>query len=333
MRLSVADAETLATDALAACGTRRETASATARALVRAEIDGQRGHGLNRVPYYAAQAKSGKVNGQATPDVQPAAPALLRVDAGYGFAYPAIAAAIERLGPLAGSQGIAAAVIRRSHHFGQAGAHAEALAESGLIGLALGNSPKAMAFWGGKRPMIGTNPIGFAAPIKGQPPLVIDLATSQVARGKVMAAKRAGEPIPEGWALDADGTPTTDSEAALAGTMAPMGGAKGAALAMMIEVLAAGLSGSAFGFEAGSFFDAAGAPPDIGHLLIAINPGVASGGAFADRMMTLVAAVESEDGARLPGSRRLALRAAAQRDGLDIPDALHTEIQELAHGG
>ena len=333
MRLAIADAETLATGALVACGTRRENALATARALVRADIDGQRGHGLNRLPYYAAQATSGKVNGQAMPDVQPAAPALLRVDAGCGFAYPAIAAAIERLGPLARSQGIAAAVIRRSHHFGQAGAHAEALAAAGLIGLTLGNSPKAMAFWGGKRPMMGTNPIGFAAPIKGQPPLVIDLATSQVARGKVMAAKRAGEPIPEGWALDADGNPTTDPEAALAGTMAPMGGAKGAALAMMIEVLAASLSGSAFGFEAGSFFDAEGDPPDMGHLLIAIDPGAASGGAFAERMMTLVAAIEAEEGARLPGGRRLALREAAQRDGLNIADALYAEITELTHGG
>jgi len=333
MRLAVADAESLSADALVACGTMRGNADSTARALVRAEIDGQRGHGLNRVPYYAAQAKSGKVNGQAAPQTDLAAAALLRVDAGYGFAYPAIEAAIERLVPLAGSQGLAAAVIRRSHHFGQAGAHAERLAEAGLIGLAFGNSPKAMAFWGGKRPMMGTNPIGFAAPIADRSPLVIDLATSQVARGKVMAARRAGEPVPEGWALDSEGNPTTDPDAALAGTMAPMGGAKGAALAMMIEVLAAALSGSAFGFEAGSFFEAEGEPPNMGHLLIAIDPDAASAGAFAARMATLVAAVEAEEGARLPGNRRLALRAAAQRDGLEIPDALHDEIRELTHGG
>lgn len=324
----------LGTRALTARATAPEIAACVMDALVAAEAAGQKGHGAARIPSYAAQAKSGKVDGRATPHATALSDVALRVDARGGFAYPAIDLALNEAATRAKAHGVAIAAIAHSHHCGQAGWHVERLAERGLIGLFFANSPSAIAPWGGSRPIFGTNPIAFAAP-RGKPgeaPLVIDLSLSKVARGKVMLAKQKGEAIPEGWAVDADGEPTTDPGAALAGSMLPMGDAKGAALVLMVELLAASLSGSHAGFEASSFFDADGPPPGVGQLLIAIEPMGPSGGAWAERVETLIAAMTGQDGARLPGTRRLAARAAAERDGLDLPDTLIEEIEALARG-
>ena len=327
---SQGEAESRAYEALLASGIRAENAQATARALLRAEADGQAGHGLSRVPSYAAQAKTGKVRGDASPRLDRVAAALLRIDAGFGFAYPAIDLAIDELVEITPRTGVGAAAIHHSHHFGQAGAHAERLAERGLVALLFGNSPRGIAFWGGVKPMLGTNPIAFAAPMgDGQPPLVIDLALSKVARGKIMAAGKRGEAIPEGWALDETGQPTTETAAALKGSMLPIGGAKGAALAIMVELLAAALTGSQFGWEASSLFEGEGAPPDLGHFMIAIDPGAASDGQFAARMAAFAQAVADEPGTRAPGVSRLQNRARAARDGIDVPLALAKEIEAL----
>jgi (2R)-3-sulfolactate dehydrogenase (NADP+) len=329
IRLTLADAERLAFDALRANGASEAAAASTARALVQAEADGQAAHGLSRVSSYALQARSGKVCGTVTPTAARVAPAVLRVDAGLGFAYPAIDLAIDQLIPLAREQGIAAAAIHHSHHFGQVGAHAERLAHAGLVALIFGNTPKAMAFWGGRRAMLGTNPLAFAAPIAGSAPLVVDLALSVAARGKIVAAQKAGRAIPEGWAVDVNGVSTTDPNTALQGTLSPIGGAKGGALALMVEILGAALTGGAFGWEASSFFDAEGKAPDMGHLFIAINPGPASGSQFAARMKTLLAAMGEEPEVRLPGVRRLAAREIARRDGVTIAAPLYREILAL----
>jgi (2R)-3-sulfolactate dehydrogenase (NADP+) len=330
IRLDLAAAERLAYDALRASRTGEDAARATARALVAAEADGQGGHGLSRVPSYAQQARVGKVAGFAVPRLEQAAPAVLRVDAGLGFAYPAIDLALEELAPLARRQGVAMAALSHSHHFGQVGAHAERLAQQGLVALVFGNTPKAMAFWGGREPMLGTNPLAFAAPWPGGPaPLVVDLALSVAARGKIVAAQRAGRSIPPDWAVDRDGKPTTDPAAALAGTLAPIGGAKGGALALMVEILGAALTGGAFGWEASSFLDAQGSPPDMGHLFLAIAPGPASGGGFGARMAALATAMARDPAVRLPGARRLEHRARAARDGLQVDAALHAEIRAL----
>jgi (2R)-3-sulfolactate dehydrogenase (NADP+) len=329
VRLLLVEAEALAAAALAACGASAASAASTARALVAAEADGQAAHGLARVPAYAAQVRSGKVKGDAVPVATRAAPGVLRVDADHGFAYPAIDLALEGLVPLARAQGIAAAAVHRSHHFGQVGAHAERLADAGLVALVFGNTPKAMAFYGGRRAMLGTNPLAFAAPLADGAPLVVDLALSVAARGKIVAAQKAGKTIPADWAVDRDGRPTTDPAAALAGTLSPIGGAKGGALALMVEILGAALTAGAFGWEASSFFDAEGSPPDMGHLFIAIDPGPTSGGAFASRMATLAAAMAEEPESRLPGSRRLAARELARAEGVAVPSALLAEIRAL----
>ena len=327
--LSLTEAEQLVRRALIASRVSEDNARSTAKALIAAEADGQSGHGLVRVPSYAEQARVGKVDGFAIASVTGKG-AALRIDAGTGFAYPAIDAAIARLTLLARELGVASAGIFASHHCGQAGRHVERLAEQGLVAFIFANTPSAMAFHGGVKPRPGTDPLAFAAPLPGRAPLVIDMALSVVARSRIVAAKNKGEAIPSGWALDLEGTPTTDPAKALAGTLLPVGGAKGAALALMVEILCAAVAGAGFAWEASSFMDANGGPPKLGQFLIALDPSHFAGGTFLPRMGELMKAVEA-DGARLPGDRRLASRARVAVEGLHIADPLHAEITALAN--
>jgi (2R)-3-sulfolactate dehydrogenase (NADP+) len=188
-----------------------------------------------------------------------------------------------------------------------------------------------MPAWGGKRALFGTNPVAAVFPRRSAPPLVIDLSLSAVARGKIMVAARDGKPIPEGWAIDKDGLSTTDARAALEGSMLPAGGVKGAMLALMVELLACALSGSAYGFESDSFFTAEGKPTRIGQGFLAINPAALSGNdVFFERVETLIAAMTEEPGLRLPGERRRENRERAARDGLQVPAELLARIRSLA---
>jgi (2R)-3-sulfolactate dehydrogenase (NADP+) len=330
--LSVAEAHALICSALTASRTSPENAAIVADALIGAELAGQGGHGLRRVPAYAAQARAGKVDGHAVPIATRVRPGAVAIDAGNGFAYPALDLASRELADIAPAQGIATAGIRRSHHAGVAGLTVEALAEKGLVALLFSNAPAAIAPWGGRRPLFGTDPIAFACPTVGGEPIVVDVSMSKVARGRIMAANQKGEPIPEGWALDADGNPTTDAKAALAGTMVPLGDAKGTALALMVELLCAGLTGANYGYEQTSFFDADGAPPGTGQLLVAIDPETFGGGHALDRFAAMAAMVSGTEGARLPGSRRQAIRDRLRRDGLKVETALVREIELLAAG-
>lgn len=323
--LTLAAAEALASEALIRCGTAPAAAASTARALVGAEADGLAGHGLSRLPSYAAQVRAGKVAGAAVVAVARPRPGLLAIDAAHGFAYPALDAAVTALPSVAKTQGVAAAGIRRSHHCGAAGRPVEALAEAGLVAILFANTPAAMAPWGGSQAVFGTNPVAFACPLPGRAPIVVDLSLSKVARGNVVAAHRRGAAIPEGWALDAAGRPTTDAAAALGGTMVPLGDAKGTALALMVELLAAGLTGGRFAAEASSFLDAAGEPPGTGQLLIAIDATALFPGA-PERFAQLAGSIEAQAGARLPGARRLASRARAAVAGIAVPDGLLAEI-------
>ncbi len=323
-------ARELVAKALIAAGTSSANAGSVAHALVAAEIDGQAGHGLSRVATYCEQLRVGKVVGDATPEIARPAPAFLSVKARNGFAFPAFDLAIEALIEAAGESGLAAAGIHHSHHCGQAGAHVERLAEAGCMALLFANTPKAMSPWGGREPVFGTNPIAFAAPQAEGSPLVIDLSLSKVARGKVVAAGKRGEEIPEGWALDAEGQPTRDPAAALAGSMVPIGDAKGAALAWMVEILAVGLTGACFSYEATSFLGPDGGPPSVGQLLIAFDVDRISGGGFQNHLARLTDRVALQEGARLPGSRRLANRAAVAESGLRVPTKILQEVQLLA---
>jgi (2R)-3-sulfolactate dehydrogenase (NADP+) len=326
--LSLREAEELVVQALVRARTNDANARSVAHALIAVEADGLKGHGLSRVPSYAAQAKAGKVDGFAMPTFARARPGLLTIDAGNGFAFPALELAVANLPEIVRGQGVAVAGIFRSHHCGAAGHTVERLAQAGLAALMFANTPSAIAPWGGSKPVFGTNPVAFACPLAGREPLVIDLSLSKVARGNIVTAKQRGEKIPEGWALDEYGKPTTDPEAALAGTMVPAGEAKGTALALMVELLAAGLTGANFAAEASSYLDAKGPPPGTGQLIVAFDPS-AFGGDAISRFALLAASVEQQDGARLPGARRIAARKKAKSEGLNISEALLAEIAAL----
>jgi (2R)-3-sulfolactate dehydrogenase (NADP+) len=322
--LTLAEGEELVVRTLMRCRTDPDNAASVARALVGAEAEGQKGHGLSRLPTYAAQAKIGKVDGFAKPSLTWPRPAAAIVDAKNGFAYPAIDLAVAALPPAARANGIAAAAITHSHHCGVVGHPVERLAQAGLMALMFANTPAAIAPWGGAKAVFGTNPIAFACPLPGKPPIVVDLSLSKVARGNILAAKQKSETIPAGWALDVAGKPTTDATAALAGTMLPLGDAKGTALALMVELLAAGLTGANFAADASSFLDAKGPPPGTGQLLIAFD--ASAFGGTLDHFAALAASIEAQPGARLPGARRLAARAKAAREGVTVTDALLAEI-------
>ena len=327
--LPTRDAIRLVVEVFGRAGMPAALAQPAAQALVMAEREGLPSHGLARAPFYAAQMRAGKVAADAAPEVTRDG-AVIRVDAGFGLAFAAIEAGAQAADEVTRELGVAVVSVTRSHHFGVAGQAVEPFARKGLIALALANAPAAMAPWGGSRALYGTNPIAFAAPRLSGDPLLIDLSLSHVARGKVMLAQKAGNPIPEGWALDAEGRPTTDADAAMAGTMLPSGGAKGAALALMVELLTAGLAGANFAYQASSLFDDKGPAPNLAHFILVLDPARFAPG-FTDRAEAMFAAIEAQEGARLPGARRIAERAT-RADALEIPQTLHEMLLGLARG-
>ncbi|HIE78047.1 MAG TPA: Ldh family oxidoreductase [Candidatus Thioglobus sp.] len=330
LKLNEKEAWDLAFNALTKSNTSDSNAKEVADALINAEFDGQSGHGLSRIPSYVEQLTSGKVAGNVSPSILGINGGVIRIDANHGFAFPAISLAISEITNACKKYGIAAASISRSHHFGQAGRHVERLAERGLIGLMFGNTPKAIPPWGGSKALFGTNPIAFSSPREDAAPLVVDLSLSKVARGKVMVANQQNEKIPLGWAIDGEGKPTTDPKKALAGAMLPIGDAKGSALALMVEILAAGLTGSNFGFEASSFLNAEGDSPGVGQLIIAIDPSFFSGEGFGGRTETIINAILEQPSTRLPGDKRLEKRKAREKsEKITISKELYEKIELL----
>lgn len=329
--ISVKELYDLARRALGAAGASSLQADATARALVAADMQGLASHGTSRVQMYAAHIQHDRVDGNAEPVVTSRQPAAALIDARDGFAFPACELAVKEAIARARQYGIAIAAVTNSHHFGAAAYHLEAIAAAGMVGMAMGNSPAAMPFAGGKRAIFGTNPIAACFPRQGQPPLMIDLSLSEVARGKIMMAAKEGKPIPLGWALDKTGQPTTDAKAALEGSMVPAGGNKGAMLALMVELMVTSLTGAHFGSEADSFFVDAGNKPRIGQAFIAINPDALAGEIiYYGRVEALVAAILEDEGVRLPGARRRNLATKANDEGIDIAQTTLDQLHRLA---
>jgi (2R)-3-sulfolactate dehydrogenase (NADP+) len=330
-KFSLEQLNALAAAALARAGASAEMARATAAALVTAEAQGLASHGLSRVPQYAGHLRHGRVNGKAEPRIIRAKAAACLVDADEGLAFPACDLAVREAIGRARECGAAFAGVTRSHHFGVAAYHLEPVAAAGMVGLAFGNSPAAMPAWGGRRPIFGTNPIAAVFPRRGQPPLTIDLSLSEVARGKLMVAAKAGKAIPPGWALDKDGNPTTDPKAGLEGMMLPAGGVKGAMLALMVELLCCALTGAAFGFEADSFFTDEGNRPRIGQAFLVVDPAALAGAeVFHERIETLLATMLLDPEVRLPGYRRFDLALRAQAEGIEIAGTLIDQLEALA---
>jgi len=331
--LTLAEIEDLAFRALVAAGTSEANARPLAVATAATEADGVASHGLAYIPIYAEHVRCGKVDGQAVPRVAQPRPGLLRVDAGTGFAHAAIDAGFAQLIPLAQAQGVAAMTVHDSYNCGVLGYHTYRLAKAGLVGLGFTNAPASIAPSGGAKPVVGTNPVSLAAPgAEGAPALLIDQSASTIAKSEVMKHAREGKPIPEGWALDPEGHPTTDPEIGLKGSMAPAGGYKGVGIGLITEVLAAAVAGATLGIHASPFSGTAGGPPRTGQFFLAIDPGAASGDAFADRIAALTEAIRSQPGARLPGDGRGAKRALATRDGVAVSTATLAKIDAIFSG-
>jgi (2R)-3-sulfolactate dehydrogenase (NADP+) len=329
--LKIAEIEALAARALTRAGTSPVAAQSLAKAIAAAEGDGLSSHGLAYLATYCEHVGLGKVAGNAVPKVETPAPGVVVVDAGMGFAHPAIDAGFAALMPRARSQGIAQLSIRNSYNCGVLGYHTERLAAQGFVALGFTNAPASIAPSGGKKPILGTNPWALAVPDgRGGAAIAIDQSSSAVAKSEVIKKSRSGEPIPLGWALDPDGKPTTDAALGLKGSMVPSGGYKGVGSAILVEIMAAALSGATLGIHASPFSGPAGGPPKTGQCFIAINPETSSGGAFAERVAALAAAFHDQPGAHLPGAGRSAARKKSATAGAAIDRAIYDTVVKLA---
>ena len=316
--------------ALERAGAHPAMAQAAARHLVQAEAQGLPTHGMSRVPFYCSMLRNGRADGAAHPAMVSDRAAACLIDNRDGLPYVSVEWAVGEVIQRARRNGIAFAGIRNSSHVGVLGIHLLAVAEAGLVSFAFTNSPAAIPPWGGKKALFGTNPVAAAFPRRNADPIVIDLALTTVVRGRIMMAMRKGERIPEGWALDRHGKPTTDPKEAIEhGSLFPIGGSKGAMLALMFELICASLTGAAIGPEADSFFSEQGNKPRIGQAFIAIDPGALAGlDKFAERVETVVSTMLSDPEVRLPGARRFASERAAKA-GIEVPDDLLAQIEKL----
>jgi LDH2 family malate/lactate/ureidoglycolate dehydrogenase len=292
---------------------------------------------LFRLPGYVSSVRSGKVAPDAVPEVRELAPAVLQVDGHHGFAPLALQVGREPLAAKAREYGIAALGVTNIYHFAALWPEVTALAEMGLVAFAFTSTSSFVAPYGGVKPIYGTNPMAFAWPREGRPPLVFDQSSSASARGEIQIHQRDGKPLPAGWAIDAEGHPTTDPAAALAGAQLTFGGHKGAAIALMIELLAGALIGDVFSFEATAIDRPDGGPAIGGELMIAIDPArcIAHGHRQAQlaHAETLFAKILEQEGTRLPADRRYRARLHTPSEGVTIPQTLYDELKHLQAGG
>lgn len=312
-------------------GTSAEVAGILSRNVAEAQRDGADSHGVFRMPGYVSTLASGWVDGKAVPEVKDAAPAFISVDAKNGFAQPAHMAARELLLGKVRSQGIALLSIHDSHHFAALWPDVEPYAEQGLVALNFVNSMACVVPHGGRNALFGTNPIAFAAPRQGAEPLVFDLATSAMAHGDIQIAAREGRQLPPDHGVDGQGNPTTDPRAILeGGALLPFGGHKGSAFSMMVELLAAALTGGNFSFDFTWDQHPGAQTPRTGQLLIVIDPSKGAGANFAQRAERLVQAMREAGQERLPGARRHRQRRESLSLGVALSNSDYAMLRELA---
>lgn len=328
--ISLDDARALAEGKLLDFGCDDANAAAIADNMTLAERDGCHSHGLFRLPGYLASLKSGKVNGRASPSIQQVSPGGLRCDGDNGFAPLSLDRSREPFIERATSQGIAALALTNTYHFAALWIEVEALAEQGLCALACTGSQPTLPPAGGRRPVYGTNPIAFAWPRPGKPPMVFDQASAVMARGEVMIAAREGKTLPPGAGIGPDGEPTCDPNEVLKGAQLPFGGYKGAAIALMVELFVGPLIGDHTSPESRAADNGDGGPATGGEFILAMAPGGIRGdegwSAHAEKLFELIL---SEDGVRLPGDGRRRRREQVARDGVRQPAALIEKINGM----
>jgi (2R)-3-sulfolactate dehydrogenase (NADP+) len=310
--------------AAVAAGASRVTALSLARSVVAAEADGQATVGLSHFIDYLDALEAGRIDGHVEPEITRPAPAIILSDAKGGAAHPGFDAAYEDIVAAANAFGLAMFTQRNAFTCGALGYFVCRLAERGLAALAATNGPPLLAGAGSTRPVYCTNPMAFAAPVAGGPPLVIDQASSATAFVSIRAAAERGEAIPPGWALDGEGRPTTDPLAAMKGALLAVGGARGANVALMVEVLSAGFNGANWSLDAPPFGEGAEGP-NTGMTVIALAPRLIDPD-FAGRLARQLERLSSEFGVHIPGRARAAAREKAERHGMAIPRAVYDRI-------
>ncbi len=329
--MSEREVQQLVEDCLTSNGCNHENAAALGRTIASAERDGSASHGLFRMPGYIASLRSGKVNGNAKPTVTRLSPSVVKVDGDHGYAPLALEKGREALIEAARENGIAAMALVNVHHFAALWVEVEPIAEAGLAAMAFTTYKPAVVPAGAKQPLFGTNPMCFGWPRGDKPPMVFDQASASMARGEVMIAARDGHAVPLGTGVDADGNPTTEPQKIIdGGALLPFGGHKGSTIAMMIELLVAGLTGMDFSYEAQKNDNNDGGPPNGGEFMLAIDPnrfGDAQGWlrhseAFLERLADM-------EGAHMPGNRRYANRAKSAVDGISLSEKVYASCLEF----
>ncbi len=328
----------LAADIARAAGVRPRDAEVLADSLVEADVHGTSTHGISRLNIYIRRIQKGLIDPRAGLQIERRRPAVLAVDAGNGLGQVQAVKVLEHLTPLAREFGVAAAAIRRSQHFGTLSYYCNRAASQDMMLLATTSSEPAMSPAGGSQAFFGTNPIGISFPTGKGFPVKIDLATSRVARGNIIAAQKKGESIPEGWALDPDGAPTTDAGRALLGTVLTMAGHKGYALAMMVEVLSSVLSGAAVGAAIGSMYKDFDRPQNVGHFFCLMDIAAFMDAAeFRRRMDAMIDAIKSchrrpgVEEILVPGERSHRVALENRKEGIVVGEATLQELKTLCH--
>jgi delta1-piperideine-2-carboxylate reductase len=320
----------LATKVLLKYGCDNENASAVANVIESAEAAGCHSHGLMRLPGYVATLKSGKVNGKARPTIESLAPAVVKVNGHNGFAPYALHQGRNHLIEAANKCGIAVMSLVGIHHFAALWTEVEPIAKAGLVAFACTSYKPAVIPAGGTKALYGTNPIAFGWPRKNNPPMVFDQASSVMARGEVMLAAREGHKLPDGVGVDINGKPSNDPNEVLKGALLAFGGHKGSSIAMMVELLAGGLIGESFSFEAAVRDNADGGPPQGGELMIAINPNLlGDSDNWSDHSEKLFDKIKEQKDARLPSDRRHRNRIESNKSGVMVADILLDKISSL----
>ena len=323
MKITIQDIETKARAAMIAHGAGDGQAAHVARAVARAEALGNVICGLYYLESYCTQLASGRVNGTVDPVVTKPRGSAVLADAKFGFAQPAFAAGLDLAVDTARENGVATLAVANAHTCTSLGFFTEQIAARGLIAIGMTNASPVVAPPGGNKAVIGTNPIAMTVPGDGAPAMHFDFSTSAVALGKITMAKAAGEKIPTGWAVDANGNDTTDPTAALGGALVSAGGYKGWGFGLMVELLAAGMTGSVNSLDVKGLKLPDGPPHGLGQFYILMDPAT-YGDNFVDRFARVADAVAEQDGARIPGANRTAM------DVIDVPDALWTQTLALA---
>jgi (2R)-3-sulfolactate dehydrogenase (NADP+) len=317
-RLTLDEVYQLSLRALNACGANEASATSLARATAAAEAEGLPNVGLSHLLDYLGSLRRGQINGQAVPVLKRNGPSSLLVEGDAGIAHLAFDIAFSELTDAARVTGIAALAVRNVFTCGVVGYFVERIAREGLVGQAYANAPAMVAPWGGAAlPFFGTNPIAFGVPIAGRSPLIIDQSTTITAFVNIRNAAHNKQPIPSAWAFDTSGRPTNDAEEALKGTVAPSGGYKGTNLALMVDVLAAGLSGANWSYQAPEF-GVGNEPVNVGQFFVAIDPALFCGADFSGRMAEFIGVYEKEFNGHVPGDARQKHRQQAEENGVGV---------------